>query len=309
MGCCFCVPQSEIGLIERFGEFSRIARPGLHCIVPCAHSLAGSVSLRVQQLDVDVETKTQDNVFITFQVSIQYKVLDDAHQQEGYLPSANVFKAFYSLSDPKHQLRSYVFNNVRGQIPSYKLDDVFTAKEAIAKSLKDDLEVEMNQFGFTIVQTLVTDIQPDPTVKTAMNAINAAQRQRVAAVDKAEAEKITVVKAAEAEAESKRLSGVGLAEQRKAVIVGLKESILHFSNSNKEITQQEVMDLLLLNQYFDTMKDMAANARGSTVFVPHTPNMVKEYGRQIRDGVFSASAGGGAGDLEKLLGPSPKMVQ
>eukprot|EP00995_Heteronema_vittatum_P010442 NODE_590_length_1277_cov_333.334691_g425_i0.p1 GENE.NODE_590_length_1277_cov_333.334691_g425_i0~~NODE_590_length_1277_cov_333.334691_g425_i0.p1 ORF type:complete len:295 (-),score=124.73 NODE_590_length_1277_cov_333.334691_g425_i0:391-1254(-) len=249
--------------------------------------MGGKVSLRVQQIDVDVETKTQDNVFVIFQVSIQYKVLEE-HDDLIHGNTDNVFKAFYALSDPAHQLRSYVFNNVRAQIPNYILDDVFLAKEAIAKSLKGDLECEMNQFGYTIVQTLVTDIQPDSSVKHAMNAINAAARQRVAAVDKAEAEKIQVVKAAEADAESKRLSGVGLAEQRKAVINGLKESIMEFSVTNKDISQQEVMELLLLNQYFDTMKEMAGHSKSTTIFVPHTPNSVKMYGDQIREGVMQA---------------------
>eukprot|EP01012_Entosiphon_sulcatum_P010615 TRINITY_DN1624_c0_g1_i1.p1 TRINITY_DN1624_c0_g1~~TRINITY_DN1624_c0_g1_i1.p1 ORF type:complete len:300 (-),score=58.24 TRINITY_DN1624_c0_g1_i1:36-908(-) len=278
MGCCYSIPQSEVGVVEVWGKFSEVQRPGCHCINCLSTSLAGKLSMRVRELNVHIETKTKDNVFVTLMITIQYRVLD-----------SEIFKAYYELSMPEQQIQSYVFNNVRAQIPQYELDQLFLAKDSIAKALKDELEGEMNQFGYSIVQTLVTDIEPDPTVKRAMNEINAAQRLRVAAMDKAEAEKIAVVKAAEADAESKRLSGVGLAEQRKAVVLGLHDSIKMFTD-HSNISPMEVMELLLMNQYFDTLKEMTHNSKSNTIFVPHSPNSVGAISSQIRDGMLQAKA-------------------
>jgi regulator of protease activity HflC (stomatin/prohibitin superfamily) len=269
---CVCDARSE-----HWGKFHGVKQPGLHIMNPLSTSLAGKLSLRVQELHIRVETKSRDNVFLTMVVTIQYRVLE-----------SEVYKAFYELSMPEHQLQSYVFNNVRAQIPKYDLDALFTAKENISKTLKDELEAEMNEFGYTIVQTLITDIEPDGTVKRAMNDINAAQRLRAAATDKAEAEKISVVKAAEADAESKRLSGVGLAEQRKAIIFGLHESMKMFADQT-EIGQVEVMELLLMNQYFDTLKEMTANHKANTIFVPHPQDGNGGHGYEIRDGLLQAS--------------------
>jgi len=274
MGCCYTIPQSEIGIIERFGKFEKQLDAGCHCVNPMTTSLRGKLTTRVTPLSMAVESKTKDNVFCNVAVTIQYQV----HRNE-------VKKAFYELTDTVRQLKSYVFNNVRAQIPHYELDQLFIAKDEIAQQLKEDLEHEVNQFGYTIVQTLITDIEPDPTVKKAMNDINAAQRLRVAAGDKAEAEKITIVKAAEADAESKRLSGVGLAEQRKAVVMGLHESIKMFSE-HTDISQMEVMELLLMNQYFDTLKEMTVGQQTSTIFVPNGQSALAD---QIRDGTLQAS--------------------
>eukprot|EP00906_Rhabdomonas_costata_P032918 RCo046357 len=275
MGCCVTIPQSEVGILETWGKYSGTARPGLHFMNPIWTEVKGTLSLRVQELSVRIESKTRDNVFVHTVVSVQYKVLESA-----------LVKAYYELTSPKKQLESYVFNNLRGQIPRYLLDELFTAKDEIAASLKSDLEHEMNQFGYSIVQTLITDIDPDDVVKRAMNEINAAQRVRVAALDKAEAEKIQVVKAAEAEAESKRLSGVGFAQQRMAVVNGLQESIDVFDDSN--ISKKEVLELLLMNQYFDTLAHMSRSSKDATVFVSHTPDAVGAISEQLRVGLLAA---------------------
>ena len=276
MGCVYCVQQSEVAICESWGRYADTHYPGIHCLVPCKDNVAGRLTLRTRELHIRVETKTKDNVFVNVTVTIMFKVLEGSLKQ-----------AFYELSMPDQQLQSYVLNNVRAQIPKYELDQLFVAKDEIAKTLKTELEHEMNQFGYTIVQTLITDIDPDHTVKRAMNEINAAQRLRVAAHDKAEAEKLAVVKAAEADAESKRLSGVGLAEQRKAIILGLHDSIRMFT-SNTNITQMEVMELLLMNQYFDTLKEMTAASKATTVFIPHNPDAVNNIGGQIRQGLLEA---------------------
>jgi regulator of protease activity HflC (stomatin/prohibitin superfamily) len=281
--CCYTVPQSEVKILERWGKFDSIKYPGLHVRNPISTNIAGALSLRVRELHIRVETKTKDNVFVTLVVTIQYRVLD-----------SEIYKAFYELSMPEHQLQSYVFNNVRAQIPKHDLDALFIAKDHIAKTLKDELEAEMNEFGYTIVQTLITDIVPDAMVKRAMNDINAAQRLRAAATDKAEAEKISVVKAAEADAESKRLSGVGLAEQRKAIIIGLHESIKMFANET-DIGQTEVMELLQMNQYFDTLKEMTGHNHATTIFVPlsNDASSTNSMGgnSSVRDGVLQAMYG------------------
>eukprot|EP01002_Notosolenus_urceolatus_P004500 NODE_2189_length_1178_cov_17.618246_g1814_i0.p1 GENE.NODE_2189_length_1178_cov_17.618246_g1814_i0~~NODE_2189_length_1178_cov_17.618246_g1814_i0.p1 ORF type:complete len:314 (+),score=79.36 NODE_2189_length_1178_cov_17.618246_g1814_i0:58-999(+) len=286
-----CVQQSNIGIVETCGKFNSVKEPGCHCIAPfCISNVAGELSLRVQQLDVQVETRTRDSVFIHITVSVQYKVIPEC-----------CYNAFYRLSNPTDQLQKLVYNHIRAQIPNYILDDVFTAKDEIAKSLKEDLDRDMADYGYQIQQTLIIDIEPNKLVKESMNEINANQRKRVAAVDKAEAEKIAVVKAAEAEAESKRLSGVGLAEQRKAVIAGLRDSIKDFTDTNSQVSDMQVMELLLMNQYFDTLKDLANGSRSSTVFVPHSPGVVGSMGDQVRDAFIGASSAVSA-DMQALGG-------
>jgi len=265
----FTVPQSEVGITERFGAFEAALRPGFHLINPLTTRLSGTLSLRVKELSVTIETKTKDNVFVHMGVIVQYKVKE-----------ANVKEAYYSLVDPQRQLTSYIFNNVRAQVPGHELDELFLVKDEIAAHVKNDLEVEFNQFGYSIIQTLITDIDPALTVKQAMNEINAARRLREATKDRAEADRISKVKAAEADAESKRLSGVGIAEQRKAVVTGLHDSVLAFAATN-EASHSEVMQLLLMNQFFDTLKDMSVHSKASTIFVPHTPNSVDALSNQM----------------------------
>eukprot|EP00667_Euglena_gracilis_P016118 EG_transcript_16808 len=279
MGCCFTIGQSEVGIVERFGAFDSALRPGFHCLVPCVSHLRGRVSLRVKALTVNIETKTKDNVFVHVGVVVQYKVKE-----------ASVVEAFYSLADPEKQLMSYIFNNVRAQIPNHNLDELFLVKDEIAAHVKHDLETEFNRFGHSIIQTLITDVDPASTVKQAMNEINAARRLREATKDRAEADRITKVKAAEADAESKRLSGVGIAEQRKAVVAGLHDSVLAFA-AGGEASHGEVLQLLLMNQFFDTLKDMATHSKSSTLFVPHTPNTVEALSAQLHATLRAAEGG------------------
>lgn len=278
---CTCVDQANLAVIERFGKFERIAQPGFNCVCCClGQAVRGHVSLRVQQLDVLCDTKTKDNVFVQLQVSVQYQVVKEA-----------VYDAFYKLTDSNSQIRSYVFDNVRSNVPHMLLDDVFTAKEEIATSVKDELAKAMSSYGYAIVQVLVTDILPDAKVRNAMNEINAASRLRVAAVEKGEAQKIATVKAAEAEAEAKYLQGQGIARQRQAIVNGLRESVVQFSAEVNDISSNDVLSLLLVTQYFDTLKEVGANGRSNTVFLPHTPAGVADVAAQIRAGVMQGEAG------------------
>lgn len=241
--------------------------------------MAGSVSLRVRQLDVTIETKTKDNVFVVVVVSVQYEVEND-----------QVYDAFYRLTNPLEQIRAYVFDVVRSAVPKINLDDVFDQKDEIARAVKTDLAQTMPSYGYHILQTLVTDIEPDARVKSAMNEINAAQRQRVAAADKAEAEKILVVKGAEADAESKYLAGVGISRQRQAIVNGLRESVVAFNREVSDVSPRDVLEIMMMTQYFDMMKDVGSNPKASTVFVPNTPGAVSDVSAQIRNAFLQASA-------------------
>ena len=203
----FVVQQQTAAVVQAFGKFARVAGPGLHFKTPFVEVVAGTVNLRVRQLDVEVETKTQDNVFVKVLVSVQYFVLPD-----------KIYEAFYKLQSPERQITSFVFDVVRARVPKIKLDDVFEKKDDIADAVKTELQQVMDDFGYDILKALVTDIDPDHKVKEAMNEINAAQRLRVAATEKGEAEKVLKVKAAEAEAEAKALSGKGIADQRRAIV-------------------------------------------------------------------------------------------
>lgn len=235
--------------------------------------------MRVQQMVVHCETKTKDNVFVTMVASIQYQVVRD-HAKE----------AFYKLSKPQQQIQAYVFDVVRASVPRMDLDDVFEQKNDIAKSVENELEKAMKTYGYEIVQTLIIDVIPDPTVKKAMNEINAAARLRVAAKEKAEAEKILQVKRAEGEAEAKFLSGQGIARQRQAIVDGLRESVLGFSQEVPGTTPRDVMDMVMITQYFDTMKDIGAHSKSSTVFIPHGPGAVNDIAEQVRTGYLQGAA-------------------
>lgn len=273
----FTVQQQTVVVIQRFGRFRRMVQSGLHIKIPLIDRVAGRVSLRINQLDVKIETKTEDNVFVNVTVSVQYTVLPE-----------KVYDAFYKLYNAREQISSYVFDIVRAQVPKLKLDNVFENKDEIANAIRTELTQSMTEFGYQIVKTLVTDIDPDKLVKQAMNEINAAQRLRVAAQEKGEAEKILMVKRAEAEAESKRLQGEGIANQRKAIINGLSESVDGFQRSVKGSTPQEVMNLVMLTQYFDTLKEIGASDKNSTILIPHSPGVVRDMTDQIRDSFIVA---------------------
>lgn len=276
-GAFFTIRQQTAGLVEFFGKFSRVARPGLNVKWPLVESVVGEINLRVQQLDVKVDTKTEDNVFVTVLVAVQYAVVPD-----------KIYEAFYKLSDPHTQLTALVFDVVRARVPKIKLDDVFEKKDDIADAVKAELSELMDEYGYGIVRALVTDIDPDPKVKAAMNEINAAQRLRVAATEKGEAERILKVKQAEAEAQSKALQGKGIADQRKAIVDGLRESVDTFQKSVPGATAHDVMNLVLMTQYFDTLKEIGASSRTNTLVIPHSPGAMADLVDQIRTSMMSA---------------------
>ncbi|MFO0954712.1 MAG: SPFH domain-containing protein [Isosphaeraceae bacterium] len=256
----FTVNQQSAVVIQRFGRFKNVAMPGLNFKVPMVDTVAGRLNLRVSQLDVGVETKTEDNVFVRVVVAVQYYVLPD-----------KVYDAFYKLADPSTQITAFVFDVVRARVPMVKLDEVFERKDEIANAVKSELTQVMDDFGYGIVKALVTDIDPDHKVKEAMNEINAAQRLRVAANEKGEADRILKVKAAEAEAQSKALQGKGIADQRKAIVDGLRESVDEFQRSVPGTSAQDVMNLVLMTQYFDTLKELGQASRTNTILIPHSP--------------------------------------
>ena len=275
----FTVEQQTAAVVERFGRFRRIATSGLNFKIPFIERVAGRVNLRVQQLDVTVETKTLDNVFVHTIVAVQYMVIAD-----------QVYDAFYRLNQPTVQITAYVFDVVRARVPKMELDDVFERKDEIAVAVKQELAGEMGEFGYQIVQTLITDIDPDKKVKEAMNEINAAKRLREAATERGEADKILKVKAAEAEAESKALQGLGIANQRRAIIDGLRESVDQFAQSISGTTPESIMQLVLMTQHYDTVKEVGASSRVNTIFIPYSPGGMADLSAQMRDALIGANA-------------------
>ena len=278
LGSFFTVETAQVAIVQRLGKFARVAGPGLNWKTPYLETVVRRLSMKVQQFDVQVETKTQDNVFVQIPVSIQYKVIPDA-----------VEAAFYKLSDPVKQIESMVYNVVLGHVPKMKLDDTFLNQADIAADLRDSLDASMKEYGYSIVKVLISDIVPDQKVKAAMNDINAAQREREATVSRAETNKLLLVKQAEAEAESKRLQGEGIANQRKAIISGLKDSVEDFAKTVPGSTPQDVMQLVLMTQYFDTLKDIAGNDRSNTVLIPHTPDTLTDLFGQIRNAIVAGT--------------------
>ncbi|KAM7252432.1 hypothetical protein ACFE04_024315 [Oxalis oulophora] len=285
---CLQVDQSTVAIRETFGKFDYVLDPGCHCLPWCfGAQVAGHLSLRVQQLDVRCETKTKDNVFVTVVASIQYRAIAEKAKD-----------AFYKLSNTKQQIQAYVFDGTDTEtllcselasVPKLELDAAFEQKNEVAKAVENELEKAMSHYGFEIVQTLIVDIEPDVHVKRAMNEINAASRMRVAANEKAEAEKILQIKRAEGEAESKYLAGVGIARQRQAIVDGLRDSVLAFSENVPGTTAKDVMDMVLVTQYFDTMREIGASSKSNSIFIPHGPGAVKDVASQIRDGLLQGS--------------------
>jgi len=275
----YIVEQQTVAIVETFGKFSKIAHAGLHFKIPFIQTVAGRLTLRVQQLDVKAETKTSDNVFVHVLVSVQYMVRD-----------ANIYDSFYKLQNPVTQINAYVFDVVRARVPTIKLDDLFIKKDDIAIAVKEELSETMDSFGFEIVNVLVTDIEPDAKVKEAMNEINAAERMRVVASEKGEAERILKVKSAQADAESKALQGKGIADQRKAIIEGLSQSVDEFQNRITSSSAQEVMNLVLLTQYLDTLKEIGQTSNTNTILLPHGPGSVSELSEQIQQAIMVGNA-------------------
>ena len=268
--CFFTISTSEVGVVERCGKFSRMVNPGLACVMCPYEQLVGRLTFRVQQLDVRVETKTLDNVFLTAVVSVQYQILRE-----------KVHDAFYALTNPTQQITAHVYDVMRAQLPTLELDSVFEAKEELALAVKNALSETMTGYGYQILQTLITDLDPDQRVKNAMNEINSSKRLKFAVAERAEGDKILQVKSAEAEAEAKYLSGVGVAKQRKAIVDGLRASIVDFADEVKGSSTKEVMDLLLLTQYFDMVRDVGAANHCKTTFVPSSKSQSDNFRNSI----------------------------
>lgn len=279
----FIVNQQTAAVVEHFGRFHRIAEAGLHFKIPIVQRIRERTSLRVQQLDVRVESKSQDNVFVELAIAVQYQVKPDAIQQ-----------AVYRLTNHTQQIEAYVFDVVRAEVPKKTLEEVFEDKETIAFAVKEQLTEQMGRYGFEIANVLVNDINPDARVKAAMNQVQAATREREAAFQMAEAQRITIVKQAEAEAERAKLQGEGLADQRKAIAEGLRDSVelVRASTDDTTIDEQDVMNLLLLVQWMDTQKEIAGTDRSTVVFLPNSPSAISNISDQIRDSILVAQAGG-----------------
>jgi len=266
----FLVRQQTFAIIERWGKFNKVVGPGIHVKVPIMDRVAGRVSIRVQELNVSIKTKTNDNVFVDLLIAVQYFV--DGEDK--------VWDAFYRLTNPKAQMESWIFDNVRAKVPGMILDSVFENKEEIAKEIEESLSARLSEYGYKLVRALVNDIQPDKGVADAMNEINRQQRLRVAAEHEGEAKKIIVIKEAEADARSKELSGEGIAKQRIAIVAGLRESVKDASDA-LGVNAEGVMTLVLMTQYYDMLTDVGKNSRTNTIMLPHTPGAVGELREQI----------------------------
>ena len=266
----YVVKQQSVVIIERFGKFTTIANSGFHFKLPFGiDRSAARVQLRLLQNDMNVETKTQDNVFVQMTVATQYRVNEQ-----------NVTDAYYKLMNPGEQIKSYIEDALRSSVPKLTLDELFEKKDEIALEVQRQVAEEMSTYGYIIVKTLITKVEPDAEVKQSMNEINAAQRKRVAAQELANADKIKIVTAAEADAEKDRLHGVGIAEQRKAIVDGLALSIKEMKETGVDISEDQIMSILLTNQYLDTLNQFANNGN-SSVFLPSQPDGIEDIRTQI----------------------------
>ena len=259
----FIVKQQSAAVIERFGKFVSVRQSGLQLKIPIIDSVAGRLSLRIQQLDVVVETKTKDDVFVKLKVSVQFKVIKE-----------KVYDAFYKLDNPGDQITSFIFDVVRAEVPKLILDDVFLKKDDIAIAVKSELQEAMTEYGFQIIKTLVTDIDPDAQVKESMNRINASEREKVAAQFEGEAQKILIVEKAKAEAESKRLQGQGIADQRREIARGLEDSVKVLNGV--DINSQEASALIVVTQHYDTLQSVGAEANSNLILLPNSPQAGSE---------------------------------
>ena len=255
----FTVKQATAAIVERLGKFHVVRQSGLHLKIPFIDQVAKRMNLRIQQLDVIIDTKTLDNVFIRMKVSVQYQVI-----------ASQVADSFYRLENPENQITSYVFDVVRAEVPKLKLDDVFVRKDDVAIAVKGELQEAMQSYGYDIIKALVTDIDPDEQVKHAMNRINAAEREKTAAEYESEAQKIRIVAVAKAEAESKKLQGQGIADQRREIAAGLVESVKMLNEAN--INAQEASALIVVTQHYDTLQAIGSTNKSSLVLLPNSPN-------------------------------------
>ena len=266
----FTVEQQTRAIVERFGKFHKTAKPGLHFKIPLVDKVAGRVNHRVRELEVDVESKTKDDVFVFVKIAVQFFVREEEEK---------VLAAFYKLNNPGQQMSSYVFDTVRSLVPEMPVDNVFSEKEKIATAVKERLQQTMQDFGYTILQSLVNDIQPDAKVKAAMNHVNASARMREAAKFEAEAKKIRTIADAEAEARAKELQGVGIARQRLAIANGLKDSVEACAEAG--ISHEEATKMVLLTQHYDTVSQVGANSKATIMMIPYAPDGMQQVGDQI----------------------------
>ncbi|WP_417888426.1 SPFH domain-containing protein [Xanthomarina gelatinilytica] len=279
----FIVKQQTAVIIERFGKFQSIRHSGLQIKIPLVDRIAGRLSLKIQQLDVIIETKTLDDVFVRLKVSVQYMVIKD-----------KVYDAFYKLDYPHEQITSYVFDVVRAEVPKMKLDDVFVKKDDIALAVKAELNDAMSDYGFDIIKTLVTDIDPDPQVKQAMNRINASEREKIAAQFEGDAARILIVEKAKAEAESKRLQGQGIADQRREIARGLEESVEVLNKVG--INSQEASALIVVTQHYDTLQAIGGETNTNLILLPNSP---QAGSNMLNDMVASFTASNQIGEAMK----------
>lgn len=277
LSCAFSVDTMNIGVIQRFGKFVRLVNPGLNFKLPFIESV-DRVNLQVEQVQVIVETKTKDNVFVKLPIAVQYRVLPD-----------QVYDAYFKLDDPELQIKAYVANIIMGHVPKMTLDETFEQQTEMSLEIRTQLNVPMKTFGYEIFQALITDIEPDSKVVSAMNDINAAVREREATISRAETQKLMTVKQAEAEKESMRLQGEGVAAERKAIIEGLSESIKEFEEGT-QVSAQQAMMMLLMTQYFDTLKSIAGNDHSTTVMLSSSPSAIGDFAAQFREALITGNA-------------------
>ena len=286
----FTVKQQTAAIIERFGKFQSIRQSGLHLKIPIIDRISGRLSLKIQQLDVLIETKTLDDVFVRLKVSVQFKVI-----------KMKVYDAFYKLDYPHDQITSYVFDVVRAEVPKMKLDDVFVKKDDIAIAVKSELNQAMMDYGYDIIKTLVTDIDPDAQVKEAMNRINASEREKIAAQFEGDAARILIVEKAKAEAESKRLQGQGIADQRREIARGLEESVEVLNKVG--INSQEASALIVVTQHYDTLQSIGQETNSNLILLPNSP---QSGSNMLNDMVASFTASNQIGEAMKS---APKKIE
>lgn len=279
----FIVKQQTAVIVERFGRYISTRQSGLQLKIPLVDKISGRLSLKIQQLDVLIETKTLDDVFVKIKVSVQYKVIKD-----------KVYDAFYKLDYPHDQITSYVFDVVRAEVPKMKLDDVFVRKDDVAIAVKSELNDAMMEYGYDIIKTLVTDIDPDAQVKEAMNRINASEREKIAAQFEGDAARILIVEKAKAEAESKRLQGQGIADQRREIARGLEESVEVLNKVG--INSQEASALIVVTQHYDTLQSIGAETNSNLILLPNSPQAGSEM---LNDMVASFTASNMIGETMK----------
>ena len=293
VGTFFIVKQQSAAIIERFGRFTSVRQSGLHLKIPFIDRVSGRLSLKIQQLDVVVETKTKDDVFVKLKVSVQFQVI-----------KTKVYDAFYKLDYPHDQITSYVFDVVRAEVPKMKLDSVFERKDDVAVAVKAELNDAMTEYGYDIVKTLVTDIDPDAQVKEAMNRINAAEREKVAAQFEGDAARILIVEKAKAEAESKRLQGMGIADQRREIARGLEDSVKVLNNV--DINSQEASALIVVTQHYDTLQSVGAESNSNLILLPNSPQAGSEM---LNNMVASFTASNQIGEEMKKAAEREKQTK